>query len=134
MDKDEFVLMHEMNEDGTEQFIGGGFSIQSLTNDINTASMQTINDMNTEQKGGKVSNIFENLAIPSGLYCANANAKTTNKYLDTFTTNNEMISDDLFDKLFGMMQYTNGKTTNAYNTRKKINNKKTNRKNTRKKV
>ena len=67
--------------------------------------MTTINNDYT-QDGGKVSTPFENLAVPAGVFFINQRIKKTNtdSYSNDRYKNHEMLPDDIFDKLFGLVE------------------------------
>jgi hypothetical protein len=72
--------------------------------------------LNLEQTGGKdkketkVSNGFENLAVPAGLYYI-TQPQTKSKYKEQQIHDKEHtpLSDDIFDKLYEMIEYNDKK-------------------------
>jgi len=112
---DDFVLTNKVNENGKNEFVGGGYKVESffLNNDV--APMTTINNSGneTQQQGGKkVSSPFENLAVPAGLFFINqrttkrSDSDNDKKNKDNFNhyKPHETASDDLMDKLFGLVE------------------------------
>lgn len=104
-DGGDFVFMERTNEDGKKEIIGGGYKINSLFLQDGIPALTTFNTQ--DQKGGKVSSPFENLAVPAGLFYINQ--RVPKKDRDTNDINNyykkhEMLSDDMVDKLFGLVE------------------------------
>jgi hypothetical protein len=108
--------------------MSGGYDVEShmLRNGI--SPMKTLN---FEQNGGKekkVSNGFENLAVPAGLYyITQPQCKTTNKERQIHSKEHTTLPDDIFDKLYEMIEYDNKKkrTTKKQNLNVAKKNKKT---------
>jgi hypothetical protein len=101
----EFVFMQRVGGDGEPEFIGGGYKVNSFFLNAGESPMKTINNDNT-QDGGKVSTPFENLAVPAGVFFINQRIKKTNtdSYSKDRYKNHEMLPDDIFDKLFGLVE------------------------------
>jgi hypothetical protein len=61
---------------------------------------------NSQQSGGKVSSPFENLAVPAGLFYINQKIPKNSDLLagDNHYKKHEMLSDDIMDKLFGLVE------------------------------
>jgi hypothetical protein len=95
-DNNEFVFTQKDGE-----FVGGGYKVNSffLQNDI--SPITTYN--NSDQQGGNVSSPFENLAVPAGLFYINQRIPKQNKTNNHYEKH-EMISDDVMDKLFGLIE------------------------------
>jgi hypothetical protein len=105
-------------EDG--KYIGGGYTIDSFLLNNEQSPLTTFNTVG----GGtniqtQVSSLFENLAVPAGLFYHNQKPNKTK--IDEYKEHS-MLSDDIFDKLFGLVQMN---TTNT-NTVKKRHTKKQN--------
>lgn len=93
---DDFVFT---TKDG--QFIGGGFTVESMFLEKGISPITTFNN-DDKQSGGKISSPFENLAVPAGLfYISQRTLKNKNEM--QFNNERETISDDIFDKLFNMV-------------------------------
>ena len=103
-DGGDFVFMERTNEDGKKEIIGGGYKINSLFLQDGIPALTTFNTQ--DQNGGKVSSPFENLAVPAGLFYINQpiTKNPTNKE-EQYYKNHEPISDDIMDKLFGLVEY-----------------------------
>lgn len=108
---EDFVLMRKKNEDGTEEIIGGGYKIESFFMENGKPILTTFNDKDGKEKqhGGKVSSPFESLAVPAGLFYINQRVPTNKKGKEKehYYENHEVISDDIMDKLFGLIKYNN---------------------------
>lgn len=108
--------------------MSGGYSLNSGLLHQGISPMKTINTIEQTQtqtqrqtagandvinKEAKVSDIFSNLAIPTGLYLinqkplynsnSNINVNMNNK-LSNNLNEHSMISDDIYDKLFNLVQ------------------------------
>jgi hypothetical protein len=98
----EFVLMRRIGDNGEPEFLGGGYKINSSLLQGEISPLTTFNDEN--QNGGKVSSPFENLAVPAGLFYINQRIPKTNNDEVFQYKNHEAISDDIMDKLFGLVE------------------------------
>jgi hypothetical protein len=99
----EFVLMSRMGGDGKPEIIGGGYKIQSMLLQGGVSPLITYNEEN--QDGGKVSSSFENLAVPAGLFYINQRIpKNFSHNEDYYYKDHDTISDDMIDKLFGLIE------------------------------
>jgi hypothetical protein len=108
-------LIFYKNNDGN--IMSGGYDVEShmLRNGI--SPMRTLN---FEQNGGrdkkeaKVSNGFENLAVPAGLfYICQSQSQSKNKNKDkekhSYDKEHTPLPDDIFDKLYEMIEYNDKK-------------------------
>ena len=118
---EDFVLMKQKNDDGTEEIIGGGYKINSFFMENGEPILTTFNEESETdldgkkkeqqgdkgQQGGKVSSPFENLAVPAGLFYINQRVSTNKNKKDNehYYKKHEVISDDIMDKLFGLVEY-----------------------------
>ena len=105
MDTEDFAITQRINEDGSKAFVGGGFVLNSSIYGVESPSMRTI-ESSDEQNGGdseQVSSVFKNLAVPAGLFCPH---RTTiiPSYTSHDKVGHDMLSDDIYDKLFGLIQ------------------------------
>lgn len=103
----EFVFTQKMNpETGNYTIVGGGYTIDSTLLSLGIPIMETRNLSNQTQSGGKVSSAFDNLAVPAGLFYINQrnykNDLETDKK-DNHYKEHEIISDDMIEKLFGLI-------------------------------
>lgn len=107
-------LIFYKNDGGN--IMSGGYDVEShmLRNGI--SPMRTLNFEQNEQNGGKekkeakVSNEFENLAVPAGLYYI-TQPQSKGKYKEQQQYNKEhtVLPDDIFDKLYEMIEYDDKK-------------------------
>ena len=97
------------NKDG---IYSGGFNVQSIMMKGGISPIMTIN--NDEQKGGstgKVSDMFSGLVVPAYAYYHNGGSKSKvssykshNSDNDESDSEDEVIDDDLHDKLLGLVR------------------------------
>lgn len=107
----DFVFTTKTDENGKTEVVGGGYKINSIFLQGGIPILKTLNNNgdndNVEQNGGKVSSPFENLAVPAGLFYINQRvpkySKNNDKDDDTLYKQHEAISDDMIDKLFGLV-------------------------------
>ena len=111
---DDFVLYKE-----GDNIMSGGYSINSIFLKNGVSPMQTVNfrkkglESNSLEKDGKndkphssnISSLFEDLAIPAGLYFNNTKLFPENKIPFEEYKEHTMLPDDIFDKLFKMVEY-----------------------------
>jgi len=84
------------NTDKNGNITAGGFSVDSCLLKSGVSPITTIN--NGSQKGGSVSEIFKNLAVPAGLLYMQQSLATSYSSGD----GDEIISDTLYDKLLNL--------------------------------
>lgn len=97
------------------QIISGGYSLNSALLKNGISPMQTMNTLEQTKTGGtnkvqKVSDMFTNFAVPAGLYLMNPtnNTNTIDKPKGHYDTHHTMLSDDIYDKLFKLVQPDEG--------------------------
>ena len=98
------------NKDG---IYSGGFNVQSIMLGAGISPIMTINN-NDDQKGGstgKVSDIFSGLVVPAYAYYHNGGYKTKSSSYKSHNSDNDeseseddVIDDDLHDKLLGLVK------------------------------
>jgi hypothetical protein len=108
----EFILTQSIDENGKKSFVGGGYKINLFENsplttlnylDINENTDTNTNaNENVDTISKHVSNLFDNLAIPSGLYFMHNLSKEKCEFK---TEKHEVLNDDIFDKLFNLVEY-----------------------------
>jgi hypothetical protein len=131
---DDFVLYKEGGN-----IMSGGYSINSIFLKNGVSPMQTVNfrrkglesnslESDSKEKDGKnekphsskISSLFEDLVIPAGLYFNNTKLFPENKIPFEEYKEHTMLPDDIFDKLFKMVEYEpNLSKTNKQNKYKK---------------
>jgi len=105
------------------QIISGGYSLNSALLKNGISPMQTMNTLEQTKTGGtnkvqKVSEMFTNFAVPAGLYLMNPTNNTKpDKPKGHYDTHHTMLSDDIYDKLFKLVQPD--ETTKKYTKTKK---------------
>jgi hypothetical protein len=130
-DGNEFVFNRIQKPDGTTEIIGGGYIINSFFLQDDIPAMTTLNDQ--QQDGGKpagtakVSSPFENLAVPAGLFYINQKIPKNNVSLEDEKQikKHEMISDDIMDKLFGLVDADKKRKRKTRKNNGKLNKQKT---------
>ena len=113
-------LIFYKNSDGA--IMSGGYNVHSHMLQKGISPMQTFNISQNGGKDDKVSSGFENLAVPAGLYYI---THKDNKYKhynqEHYNQEHVPISDDIFDKLFEMIQYDDKKKRKTKKQNIKIN-------------
>lgn len=109
---DDFVFTRAIDsETGETRFVGGGYKVNSFFLQSGIPAMTTLNTH--EQTGGKqgnkqVSSPFENLAVPAGLFYISQRIPKHDIDVDItsghYYKQHETISDDMIDKLFGLVE------------------------------
>ena len=99
-------LIFYKNEDGT--IMSGGYNVESHMLQQDMHPMKTLN---FEQNGGKdkFSDNFHNLAVPAGLYFISQPQSKAIKEKEPMIYGGEHapLPDDIFDKLYEMIEYDN---------------------------
>jgi hypothetical protein len=99
--------------------MSGGYSINSIFLKNGVSPMQTVNfrrkglesnskeesDSKKDSSKNSISSLFEDLAIPAGLYFNNTKLFPENKIPYQEYEEHTMLPDDIFDKLFKMVEY-----------------------------
>ena len=129
-----FSHTHPLNEndlvftsDGKQQIYSGGFSINSIFLKQGISPIKTYNNNTISGGGSKVSDLFDNLVVPSWLLSYDT---INNGSINSLNNNNVDDSDDdyidetLHDKLYKIMQpqkkkFTKHKKKNYMNKTKK---------------
>jgi hypothetical protein len=116
LDESNLVFSNHKNE---SQY--GGFSVNSILN-LNKSPIKTVilpENENDEQTGGKkekklVSELFSNIVIPNWALCYD-NPLHYFKYDDTKDDDDEVIEDDLHNKLLDLVKHSNKNNKNNKN-------------------
>jgi hypothetical protein len=113
--------------------MSGGYSIQSILLKDNMSPMTTLNLQHGQygQYGGvngdvndKVSNIFDNLAVPAGLfYTPQKGSGINNNNNNNEYSNASTLDDDIHDQLFKLIQVNKSNKKSTKKNKNKINNK-----------
>ena len=110
---DDFVLYKN-----AENMMSGGYKLNSIFLKNGVSPMQTVNfrkntletNLESDSKTNKdsknnISSLFEDLAIPAGLFFNNAKLFSENKIPFEPYKEHTVLPDDIFDKLFKMVEY-----------------------------
>ena len=91
----------------TVNFRKKGLETNSLESDSkeSDSSKDGKNDKSHSSKDSNISSLFEDLAIPAGLFFNNAKLFSQNKIPYQPYEEHTMLPDDIFDKLFKMVEY-----------------------------
>jgi hypothetical protein len=103
LEDDDFVYTQVTGDDGSIEIVGGGYKVNSFFMKAGIPIMTTTssNGENDLQSGGKkVSSPFENLAVPAGLFYVNQRVP---KQVSEEYKPHEMIPDNIFDKLYALV-------------------------------
>lgn len=125
---DDFVLYKN-----AENMMSGGYKLNSIFLKNGVSPMQTVNfrkntlETNLEsdskesssKKDNSISSLFEDLAIPAGLFFNNAKLFSENKIPYQPYEEHTMLPDDIFDKLFKMVEYEPSIKQNKYKKTRK---------------
>ena len=94
------------NPDG--KMYSGGFNINSIIFNKELSPIFNINTSTTQTGGNHVSELFNNLAIPRGLLFFNDKIEggytRHNPIEDEENTNNDVINDDIYNKLLNLVE------------------------------
>ena len=101
-------LIFYKNADGN--IMSGGYNVESHMLQKGISPMQTLNLNQYGGKDDKVSSSFENMAVPAGLYyITQQNHKNKNKEQMNYQKEHVALPDDVFDKLYSMIEYDDKK-------------------------
>jgi hypothetical protein len=102
LDNDDFVYTQVKGDDGSVEIVGGGYKVNSFFMKAGMPIMTTTSTFDNAQKGGekKVSTPFENLAVPAGLFYV---SQRIPKHKEEHYTPHEMLPDNIFDKLYALV-------------------------------
>jgi hypothetical protein len=117
--------------------MSGGYKLNSIFLQNGVSPMQTVNfrkkglETNSlesdskesldkdSKKDSNISSLFEDLAIPAGLFFNNAKLFSQNKIPFEEYKEHTMLPDDIFDKLFNMVEYEPNLKANKQNKQNK---------------
>ena len=120
LDGDDLVFYSDSNN----EIYSGGFSINSIMMKGGISPFTTLNKMNG-QTGGNVSDLFKDLVVPSWLVSQgnifNGGKKQNNK--DSDSDDDEIISDDLHDKLVALVTVSDAEIKSKKKQTKRFKNK-----------
>ena len=95
------------------QIMSGGYSIDSILLKEGISPMTTLNTK-TQEGGSNVSSLFENLAVPAGLFFTNQQGSYKKPDFDPENIEEHTaLSEDIHDKLFAMVEMNSQKQKNV---------------------
>ena len=124
---------------GTDnQIYSGGFSVNSIMMKSGISPFTTINNVNGEnvQNGGNVADLFKNLVVPSWLVSQNNNFSGGSRHMkniDEDSSDEEIISDELYDKLLNLVTVDDKEIKNKKKKTRRFKNKTNKNKGTKRK-
>ena len=133
-----FIGSDELVFNKNDEFYGGGFSVDSIMMRHGISPIVTLNGQKGGTSNGNVSSIFEGLAVPSYAYYNNFQSggkpNNYNKYDSDSDEEENIVGEDLHDKLLGLVtEHDNNTKNNRKGTKRAINKKDNNKKNISKK-
>lgn len=118
---DDFIFYKENGK-----IMSGGYTVNSILLNSGISPMQTNNIGN--QTGGKVSSVFENLAVPAGLFYAHPKHFVGEEINMPLPDGHQCLPDDIHDTLFKLVEVDKKRKRNT----KKAPGERPSKKNTRK--
>jgi hypothetical protein len=106
------------------QIYSGGFSVNSIMMKAGFSPFTTLNNING-QTGGNVADIFKDLVVPTWLVSQNNNFIGGNKHMknDDDSEDDEVISDELYDKLVDLVSVSDAEIKNKKKNTRRFKNK-----------
>ena len=100
------LLFYEEQRGGNNIIMSGGYSVDSFLLKQGLSPMQTFGSLEGSQLGGgkQVSSIFENLAVPAGLFFSNQKPTQDNYGNKTKYMDHKMLPDNIFDEFIKMIE------------------------------
>jgi hypothetical protein len=108
--------------DSDKQIYSGGFSVNSIMMKSGMSPFTTLNSING-QIGGNVGDVFKHLVIPSWLVSQNNNFIGGSKNNEDSDDEDDIISDDLHDKLIGLVTVSDAEIKNKKKNTRRFKNK-----------
>jgi hypothetical protein len=99
-------LIFYKNEGGA--IMSGGYNVESHMLQNGISPMKTLNLDQHGGKDNKVSSSFENMAVPAGLYYITQPNHKKKEQMN-YKKEHVALSDDIFDKLYEMIEYDDKK-------------------------
>lgn len=100
-------LIFYKNPEGN--IMSGGYNVESHMLQKGISPMQTLNLSQYGGKDDKVSSNFENMAVPAGLYYITQENTKKKKEQMNYEKQHVALPDDIFDKLYAMIEYDDKK-------------------------
>ena len=100
------LLFYEEQRGGNNIIMSGGYSVDSFLLKQGLSPMQTFGSLEGSQLGGgkQVSSIFENLAVPAGLFYINQKPTQDAYGNKTKCMEHTMLPDNIFDEFIKMIE------------------------------
>ena len=104
------LLFYQEQCGGNNIIMSGGYSVDSFLLKQGLSPMQTFGALEGGQSGGKQSDgnkpssIFENLAVPAGLFFSNQKPTQDNYGNKTKYMDHKMLPDNIFDEFIKMIE------------------------------
>jgi hypothetical protein len=118
------------------QIYSGGFSVNSIMMKSGISPFTTLNSING-QTGGNVSDLFKDLVVPSWLVSQETKLTGGSKHtkkLDEGSDDEEIISDELYDKLVDLVTVSDAEIKNKKKSTRRFKNKIVKNKGTKRKI
>ena len=112
--------------DSDNQIYSGGFNVNSIMMKAGISPFKTLNKINTQTGGtGDVANIFKDLIVPSWLMSQDNIFRGGSKHTknDDDSEDDEVISDELHDKLLELVTVSDSELKNRKKHTKRFKNK-----------
>jgi len=110
------LLFYKEQQGGNDIIMSGGYSVDSHLLKAGLSPIQTLNSLEGVQGGGgskqKVSSIFENLAVPAGLYFNNQKPVQDMYGGARKCMDHTMLPDNIFDEFMRMIEIDKTKKRN----------------------
>ena len=124
------LLFYREQQGGNDIIMSGGYSVDSYLLKEGLSPIQTLNSLEGGQEGGskQVSSIFENLAVPAGLFFNNQKPVQDMYGGARKCMDHTMLPDNIFDEFMRMIEIDKTKKRNRKTRRpSSVPNKKTRR-------
>ena len=118
------------------QIYSGGFSVNSIMMKSGISPFTTLNSING-QNGGNVGDVFKDLVVPSWLVSQEYKGTGGSKHVKNFdedSEDEEVISDELYDKLVGLVTVSDAEIKNKKKSTRRFKNKIVKNKGTKRKI
>ena len=111
------LLFYKEKKGGNDIIMSGGYSVESFLLMEGISPMQTFNSLESDnsQLGGKsASSIFQNLAVPTGLFLINQKPQENNygSNIKRKCMDHKMLPDNIFDEFMKMIEIDKDKKKN----------------------
>jgi hypothetical protein len=124
------LLFYKEQQGGNDIIMSGGYSVDSYLLKNGISPIQTINTLESGQIGAgkQVSSIFENLAVPAGLYFDNQKSVQDMSGGARKSMDHKMLPDNIFDEFMRLIEFDKHKKRQRRTRRSKdVPNKRTRR-------